>query len=112
MKQHRQKWIGVVLSGQLIGAMGGSVLAADVVVGQKNKEFTVKHLKVKVGDTVSFRNDDPFFHNVFSLSDAATFDLGSYPQGQSKTVAFKKPGKAEIECSIHPNMKMVVEVEQ
>ncbi len=112
MKKNHQQCLGLVLKGTLIAAMSGSVLAADTVVGQKNKEFTVRHLKVKVGDTVSFRNDDPFFHNVFSLSDAATFDLGSYPQGQSKSVTFKKPGKAEIECSIHPNMKMVVEVEQ
>lgn len=112
MKTRNMRWLGLVLSGHLLTTAAGAALAADVVVGQKNKEFTVKHLKIKVGDTVAFRNDDPFFHNVFSLSDAAPFDLGSYPQGQSKTVTFKKPGKAEIECSIHPNMKMVVEVEQ
>jgi plastocyanin len=49
---------------------------------------------------------------VFSLSDPKTFDLGSYPQGQSKAVTFDKPGTVEIECSIHPEMQMVVEVEK
>ena len=44
-----------------------SALAAEHEVGQKNKAFTVKKLEIKVGDTVSFPNHDPFFHNVFSL---------------------------------------------
>ena len=63
-----------------------------------------------MGDSINFRNEDPYFHNVFSLSDAKTFDLGSYPQGQSKKVTFDKPGTVEVECAIHPNMKLVVEV--
>lgn len=79
-------------------------------VGQKGKAFSTPKLAVKVGDTVNFKNEDPFFHNVFSLSDAKTFDLGSYPQGQAKSVTFDKPGKVEVECSIHPEMKMVIEV--
>ena len=87
-----------------------AVSAADHVVEQKGKAFTVAKLKVKVGDSVDFRNADPFNHNVFSLSDAKTFDLGSYPQGASKKVMFDKPGMVEVECAIHPDMKIVVEV--
>ena len=88
------------------------VHAADHLVDQKDKQFSKKAIKVKVGDTVTFRNSDPFAHNVFSLSDVKGFDLGSYPQGQSKTVTFDKPGKVEVECSIHPTMQMVIEVEK
>ncbi|HEB66643.1 MAG TPA: methylamine utilization protein [Gammaproteobacteria bacterium] len=91
-------------------AFAGLVYAAQHEVGQKNKAFTVKHLKIKVGDTVAFTNLDPFFHNVYSLSQAKTFDLGSYPKGESKSVTFDKPGKVEVECAIHPQMHMVVEV--
>lgn len=86
--------------------------AADHLVDQKDKQFSKKAVKIKVGDTVTFRNSDPFAHNVFSLSDIKGFDLGSYPQGQTKTVTFDKPGKVEVECSIHPTMQMVVEVEK
>lgn len=82
------------------------------VVDQKDKAFTKKSMKIKVGDSVDFRNSDPFFHNVFSLSDVKSFDLGSYPQGESKRVVFDKPGKVEVECSIHPQMQMVIEVEK
>jgi plastocyanin len=84
--------------------------AEDHVVSQKDKAFSVETLKVRVGDSVSFRNDDPFFHNIFSLSEVQTFDLGSYPQGQARKTTFTRPGKVEVECAIHPAMKMVVEV--
>jgi plastocyanin len=89
--------------------------AADYTVEQKDKTFTYNGaragaLKIKAGDVVNFKNMDPYFHNVFSLSDAKLFDLGSYPQGQSKSVTFDKPGTVEVECAIHPQMKMTVEV--
>ena len=38
--------------------------------------FEPRVLAVTQGSTVEFPNDDPFFHNVFSLSRAASFDLG------------------------------------
>ena len=87
-----------------------SVNAAEHEVKQKGNAFSTPNLKIKAGDVVSFRNHDPHFHNVFSLSDAQTFDLGSYPQGQAKSVTFKKEGKVEVECAIHPGMKMMVDV--
>jgi len=86
--------------------------AKDVEVAQKNKQFSIKALKVKVGDSVSFKNEDPFVHNIFSLSDTKSFDLGSYPQGQSKSVTFDKPGTVEVECAIHPDMKLTITVEK
>lgn len=91
---------------------GPWAVAKDYIVDQKDKQFSVKALKIKAGDAVEFRNSDSVSHNIFSLSDTKSFDLGSYPQGQSKRVTFDKPGKIEVECSIHPNMQMVIEVEK
>ena len=88
------------------------VVAAEQVVSQKGKTFSAKKLKVKVGDSVKFVNDDPFSHNVFSLSAAKSFDLGSYPQGGAKSVTFDKAGLVDIECAIHPDMKLTIEVEK
>lgn len=99
-----------VLACLLLSAFSGAVHAQEFLVEQKNKSFTVKQLKLKVGDTVEFKNQDPFNHNIFSLSDAKTFDLGSYPQGQSKKVTFDQPGKVDVECAIHHEMKMQIEV--
>lgn len=89
-----------------------NAIAAEQVVSQKGKAFSVKKLKVKVGDSVKFVNDDPFSHNVFSLSAAKAFDLGSYPQGGAKSVTFDKAGTIEVECAIHPDMTLVIEVEK
>lgn len=88
----------------------GSVYAAETIVTQKDKRFSIAALKVKVGDTVTFRNDDPYFHNIFSLSDVQAFDLGSFPKGDSKKIMFTKEGKVEVECAIHPDMKLVIDV--
>ncbi len=90
--------------------------AAEITVLQQDKSFVkdgeqIEVLTVKAGDTINFQNDDPFFHNVFCLSDLETFDLGSYPKGESKPVKFDKPGVVEVECAIHPQMYMEVTVE-
>lgn len=84
--------------------------AAEHVVTQKNKAFGVKALKVKVGDSVKFANEDSFAHNVFSLSPAKSFDTGSFGAGQSRSVTLDKPGKVEVECAVHPDMQLVIEV--
>ncbi len=94
----------------LICFMGGTAQAAEHEVSQKDKKFSISSLKIKVGDSVKFKNDDPFPHNVYSLSDVQTFDLGSTGQGAVKAVTFEKPGVVDVECAIHPSMKLKVEV--
>lgn len=86
--------------------------AEEFEVEQKNKMFSVEKITLKKGDTIHFKNSDKIFHNVFSLSDTQFFDLGSYPKGESRAVTFDTPGKVEVECAIHPQMYMVVEVEE
>lgn len=92
-----------------------SVSAGEITIDQKDKQFSqngkiVEKLSINVGDKIHFRNLDPWFHNVFSLSEISTFDLGSYPKGKSKSVTFDKKGMSEIECAIHPHMYLEVEV--
>lgn len=84
--------------------------AADHAVAQIKKAFTVPVLKAKVGDTVTFKNDDEFAHNVFSLSETQNFDLGSYKKGETRQLTLKNAGTIEVECAIHPEMKMKIEV--
>ena len=89
--------------------------AEEITVTQTDKTFKmngskVEKLTIKVGDSIKFKNEDPWFHNVFSLSDTKTFDLGSYPKGQSKTVVFDKAGPVDVECAIHPQMQLHLEV--
>lgn len=90
--------------------VSSSVFSAEHTVAQKNKMFTTSKLEIRVGDVIHFKNGDPFFHNVFSLSDTQFFDLGSYPKDESKSVEFENAGDVEVECAIHPEMKMTVVV--
>ncbi|MDV6235958.1 methylamine utilization protein [Leptospira ellisii] len=101
--------LGIVLIVSAFFTAGLS--AAEYEVGQKNKAFTVESLKIKAGDIVSFPNYDSFFHNVYSLSPVKIFDLGSYPKGQTQKVKFEKPGKVTVQCAIHPDMKMTIDVQ-
>jgi plastocyanin len=89
--------------------------AGETEIGQLNKAFIqgsddITTIDIKVGDTLRFKNYDPFNHNIYSLSEPATFNLGSYPKGQSKVVKFDKPGKVDVECAIHPQMHLTVNV--
>ena len=93
----------------------GSALAiagSEHVVLQKNIAFAPKALKVKAGDSIRFTNEDPVPHNVFSLSKENAFDLGVFEKGASKKVVLEKPGIVDVECSIHPAMKLRIEVEK
>ena len=104
--------IAVAVLSAMLATPYGTAIAAESVVSQKGKAFSIKKLKIKVGDSIKFVNDDPFSHNIFSLSPTKSFDLGSYPQGGAKTVVFDKAGTVEVECAIHPDMTLVIEVEK
>jgi plastocyanin len=75
---------------------------------QKNRSFIPHLLVVPVGTQVQFPNEDPFYHNVFSLFDGKRFDLGLYEAGSSKEVTFSREGVSYIFCNIHPEMSAVV----
>ena len=90
------------------GLEGRARPAAGFAVRQEGQSFVPHVLPVPKGSIVSFPNTDPVFHNVFSLSRAASFDLGRYPRGEAKSVRFDTPGIVKIFCHIHSDMSAVV----
>lgn len=78
------------------------------ILRQKGKQFTPRVLMVTTGSTVSFPNDDPFPHNVFSPSTVRRFDLGLYQAGDTRTLPFARPGTVPVYCNIHPQMKAFI----
>ena len=77
---------------------------ATASLAQHYQRFDPEIVVVPVGSTVDFPNQDPVFHNVFSLSHTKSFDLGYYPQGKSRSVEFRQPGVVQVYCHLHPNM--------
>jgi plastocyanin len=75
---------------------------------QKDKRFTPHILAITVGTAIEFPNQDPFFHDVFSIYRGKPFDLGLYESGTIRKVKFSEPGASYIFCNIHPEMSAVV----
>jgi plastocyanin len=78
------------------------------VMDQRNETFVPHLLAITVGTTVDFPNSDPFYHNVFSLSKVARFDLGRYAAGRSKSIRFDRPGIVRVFCDIHAHMNAFI----
>ena len=83
---------------------------AVFTIEQLNRRFSPDLLVLPVGSTVSFPNMDPIFHNIFSLSKAKSFDLGSYDKGKTREVVFPRPGVVDVYCHLHPNMAATIVV--
>ena len=97
------------------GVVGTNAAPTNVVrvttsrVAQQGAVFTPHILPVLAGTTVEWPNNDDIYHNVFSISDAKSFDLDLYKGNPpQKRVLFDKAGKVDVYCSIHANMHCVV----
>ena len=79
-------------------------------ISQKDEQFVPHVVAATTGSSVAFPNNDPFFHNVFSLSRGGSFNLGRYPSGASRSETFRKPGIVKVFCEIHSQMSAVIRV--
>jgi plastocyanin len=87
-----------------IEGVPASVTERKAAIRQKNLQFEPRVSVVVKGTTVDFPNEDKVYHNVFSSSRSARFDLGLYRSGSSKAVQFKREGVVDVFCNIHPDM--------
>lgn len=82
--------------------------AEEYVITQKDLQFHPVIKVVKPGDAVTFQNMDNVVHNIVSLTDEFEFDLGEFKPGMIKSVKFKQKGVVDVQCTIHPEMKMTI----
>ena len=87
-----------------------AVSPVHVAIRQSRESFNPRVVAVTVGSEVEFPNDDPIYHNVFSLSRAKNFNLGRYPRGGTRQVRFDRPGIVKVFCEIHSHMSATVMV--
>lgn len=85
-------------------------VASSATVTQQDIAFHPTRVEIKAGGTVTFINEDPFGHNVYSESPGGEFDLGRQKDGQKDVVTFKKPGTFVAQCRIHPKMRLEIVV--
>jgi plastocyanin len=98
----------VYLEAAPTGAFEKAVVGAHTVMNQAHETFVPHVLAIQAGTVVDFPNQDPFFHNVFSLSKPKRFDLGRYARGRSKSVRFDEPGVVRVFCDIHSHMSAFI----
>src|SRR6187397_2529306 len=97
----------IIFFADMTASKGAPVQAA---IAQKDEQFVPHVVAVTTGSSVAFPNEDPFFHNVFSLSRGAAFNLGRYPSGSSRAKTFNRPGIVKVFCEIHSHMSAVIRV--
>jgi plastocyanin len=81
---------------------------SSATITMKGKTFEPRVAVVPVGGTVAFPNQDPVFHNVFSVSGENRFDLDLYKKPKSGARVFRHPGLVRVFCNIHPQMSAYV----
>jgi plastocyanin len=82
--------------------------ARTVNIVQRGKRFLPGLVAITAGQSVGFPNGDPFLHNVFSPTPLRPFDLGSFPEGETRERPFGRPGIVEVFCNIHPEMSATI----
>ena len=75
----------------------------DTTIIQVDRRFIPRVMAVAAGTTIRFENMDRVYHNAFSVSAPRRFDLGKYAPGQSRRVAFDRPGVVRLFCDIDPD---------
>ena len=83
-------------------ATAGKPTTVEIAI--TDKTYAPHVVVVPVGSTVRFPNHDPFNHNVFSVSEPNSFDLGLYGRGETKSHTFDHPGLVRVYCNVHPRM--------
>ena len=73
-----------------------------IVANAGSNSFSPNPVEVKVGETVTWINDDSGRHTVTSKD--GVFNSELMGRGQSFSYAFDKAGEYPYSCSPHPNM--------
>lgn len=73
-----------------------------IVANAGSNSFSPNPVEVKVGETVTWINDDSGRHTVTSKD--GVFDSGMMGKGQSFSFTFDKAGEYSYHCEPHPSM--------
>ncbi len=88
----------VTPSGGTSGTTGGGT--GEVSVVEASYQFNPSAITAKVGDKVSFANEDAVPHRIV----VGTTDLGVQKPGQTVSWTADKNGTFPVKCTIHPSM--------
>ncbi len=99
---------GLVLAAALLLPLGPAAQAQELSVTIDNFTFSPPELKVKVGDTVTWTNQDDIPHTVVS---AGKFRSKTMDTDNTFSFTFTSAGDYKYFCSLHPHMTGMIKVE-
>ncbi len=111
----RETWAvlvgGGLALGLLIGAGIGEVAAAaERKITMVESSYAPARISAKVGDTLTFVNDDLDNHWVYVATLGHQISGGPQKPGQSFSLVVAKPGTFKVECAFHTDMGTTVSV--
>lgn len=85
------------------------VWSKDVfTINQKDHKFSELFLKIKNDDVLKFVNLDSVNHRLVFTHKDQQEQMNTIKPGKSQEVTFKSPGIYDIQCKIHPEMKLTI----
>ncbi len=90
-------------------AAAGDAATEPGTIVAKSVAYNPTEITVKVGDTVTFKNQDSFAHTF--TADNGEFDSENVDGGGSFTFTPDAAGTIAFHCKIHSNMKGTITVE-
>jgi plastocyanin len=90
---------------------GGSGGGGGVTIAMKDIQFDPTSTTVKVGQKVTWTNEDSVDHNVTSQS-GETINSGNFGQGHTFSFTPTKAGTINYVCTLHPGMEAKLVVTQ
>jgi plastocyanin len=95
-------------------ASGGAKVSITQGAASKTTDaYDPEPVQAKVGDTITWTNDDSTPHTATSGKDSkpdGTFDSSTLAQGKSFSFTFEKAGEYPYFCTLHPTMVGTVSV--
>jgi plastocyanin len=82
----------------------------EVTINMQNIQFNPKSQTVKVGQKVTWVNEDSVDHNVKSES-GESISSSDFGQGQKFSFTPKKAGEIKYQCTLHPGMEGTLTVQ-
>src|SRR5262249_56189872 len=90
-------------------ANGSDAQSGTISVDIANFAFAPNNIQAKVGEKITFTNNDSAPHTA-TATEGAKFDSGELDQGKSFSYTAKKAGTIKFVCSFHPNMTGTITV--
>ena len=87
----------------------GTPAGGGVAIGMRDIRFDPERATVKVGQAVTWTNNEAIPHNVVA-EEGADFESDTFGEGGTFSHTPERPGTISYVCTIHPGMAGTVEI--